>query len=261
MNFIASTLKGIIIGMGAILPGISSGVLCVIFGIYDKLVNSVLGLFKNFKENFKFLFPIAIGGIIGFLLFGNILNYLFTTYNSECKSLFLGFIIGGLPSLFKTANKSSNFKPHYILFTFCSFALGFFLIILEKNINVSSFASQNSFLYLFISGIAMSAGIIVPGVSSTVILMCFGVYYTYLEAISSLNMVFLIPLSLGVVFGSFVFLIFIRYMLNKFPSQTFYTIIGFVLGSTFIIIPQNINMLTILLFLLGISITYGIENK
>ena len=68
-------MKGIILGAGAILPGISSGVLCVILGIYEKLITSVLGLIKDFKTNFKFLLPFFIGGLIGILIFGKFLNF------------------------------------------------------------------------------------------------------------------------------------------------------------------------------------------
>ena len=88
MSFLFSIVKGILIGIGAVVPGISSGVLCVIFGIYERLVDSVLGLFNNFKKNTAFLFPIVLGTIIGFLLFGNVLNYAFTNFESECKLLF-----------------------------------------------------------------------------------------------------------------------------------------------------------------------------
>ena len=65
MKFILDVIKGVFIGSGAILPGISSGVFCIIFGIYEKLVDSILNIFKDFKKNFAFLFPIALGGIIG----------------------------------------------------------------------------------------------------------------------------------------------------------------------------------------------------
>ena len=73
MKFFKGFLQGILIGAGAILPGISSGVLCVIFGIYENLLNCVLNFFKNIKENFKYLFPIGLGSLIGIVLFGNIL--------------------------------------------------------------------------------------------------------------------------------------------------------------------------------------------
>ena len=92
---------GIFIGAGAILPGISSGVLCVIFGIYDKLINCVLGFFKDIKENSKFLLPIIIGVAIGVIVFGNLLKTLFNLYPTQTKFAFIGLILGCVPNLFK----------------------------------------------------------------------------------------------------------------------------------------------------------------
>lgn len=89
MSIINNIFKGIFIGSGAILPGISSGVLCVIFGIYEKLLNSVLNFFKSPKENFKFLFPIVIGVAIGILIFSNFLNYFLYSFPLQTKSIFI----------------------------------------------------------------------------------------------------------------------------------------------------------------------------
>ena len=73
MDFIQRFFKGFVIGSGAILPGISSGVLCVIFGIYQSMIEAILGIFKDFKKNFCFLFPLGIGGVIGMVLFGDVI--------------------------------------------------------------------------------------------------------------------------------------------------------------------------------------------
>lgn len=89
MNTLSNIVKGIFIGSGAILPGISSGVLCVIFGIYEKLLNSVLDFFKSPKENLKFLIPIIIGTTIGVLIFSNLLNYVLYTFPLQTKSIFI----------------------------------------------------------------------------------------------------------------------------------------------------------------------------
>ncbi len=93
MNFIFNFAKGIAIGAGAILPGISSGVICVIFGVYEKLLNAVLNFFKNIKENFKLLFPIGLGAVFGIVLFGNILKCLFYSYPIQTKFTFIGLIV------------------------------------------------------------------------------------------------------------------------------------------------------------------------
>lgn len=109
MQFLYHCLIGLLIGAGAILPGISSGVLCVIFGIYDKLIDSVLGFLKDIKKNLTFLFPIILGGGIGVVIFGNVLKNLFAFYPIQTKFAFIGLILGCMPSLIKTANSKKDF--------------------------------------------------------------------------------------------------------------------------------------------------------
>lgn len=237
MNFFKDFFKGILIGAGAILPGISSGVLCVIFGIYESLLNCVLNFFKNIKYNIKFLFPIISGSLIGIIIFGNILKYLFFAYPIQIKFIFIGLILGSLPTLIKESTSKNKFKPYYLIFTLISLLLGIFLVILENNI--SNFSSNEyNFLYLVFSGAIMSAGIIIPGVSSTLILMLLSIYEPYLDSISCVYLPFLLPLALGVFLGSIFFMKITKFLLDKFYSQTFFTIIGFTLGSVFVLYPR-----------------------
>ena len=256
LNFI----KGIAIGAGAILPGISSGVLCVIFGIYNVLVDKTLNFFKNVKENFKFLLPIVLGAFFGIVIFGNILKYFFYNFPMQTQFTFLGLILGSMPILLKKANSINGFRLHYLLFLFISFIIAISLIIIEKNnffeyISIGDF----SFFYLVMAGFCMSIGVVVPGVSSSVILMILGVYYTYLDAISNLNIYILIPIGIGLFAGGFLFLKLIEYLLSKFEVQTYYCIIGFVIGSIFILYSKlsfNIEgLVSIICLLLGFFIT------
>lgn len=237
MNFLKDFFKGILIGAGAILPGISSGVLCVIFGIYESLLNCVLSFFKNIKYNIKFLFPIVSGSLIGIIIFGNILKYLFFAYPIQIKFIFIGLILGSLPALIKESTSKNKFKPYYLIFTLFSLFIGIFLVILENNISAFS-SNEYNFLYLIFSGIIMSAGIVIPGVSSTLILMLLSIYEPYLDAISSVYVPFLFPLALGVFLGSIFFMKITKFLLDRFYSQTFFTIIGFTLGSVFVLYPR-----------------------
>ena len=219
------------------MPGISSGVLCVIFGIYENLINSILGFFNNIKENFKFLFPIVSGAIIGIILFGNILKYLFFAYPIQIKFVFIGLILGIIPKLIKEVKEKANFKPYYLLFTLISLAIAIFLVILEKKISIRS-SNEYSFIFLIISGFAMSAGVIVPGVSSTLILMLLGIYESYLFSISTIYLPFLIPLCIGLFIGAIVFMKITKFLLDKYYAKTFFVIIGFTLGSIFVLYPR-----------------------
>ena len=257
MKFVIDYLKGILIGSGAILPGISSGVFCVIFGIYEKLVDSVLNLFHDFKKNFIFLLPIGLGGITGVLLVGKLLNFLFANYPMPTKFCFIGLILGSIPVLCKKANQGKGFRLHYLIFLLAAFFLGVLSIqletILPTFINIS--VSDGYFFYLVLAGFIMSIGIVMPGVSSSVILMALGIYSTYLNAIATVNLSILVPMGIGLIIGAILFLKVIQFLLLHYYTQTFYMIIGFVIGSVLILYPGISFTLegcfSILLFLLG----------
>ncbi len=165
-------LIGILLGAGAILPGISSGVLCVIFGMYDKLINSVLGLFKNFKKNAFYLLPIFLGGIVGVFLFGNLLEKLFQRFPVQTSYCFIGLILGSIPILVKKINSEYSFKLRYLFLAIATFIVGCFFVFLENTLNLSNTVTEFSFSFLVLSGFLMSIGVVFPGVSNTLILMC-----------------------------------------------------------------------------------------
>ena len=198
------------------------------------------GIFRHFKENFLFLLPFFIGIGIGAVLFGNVLSYLFANFEIPTKLLFIGLIIGSIPSLLKETHSKNNkrFRLHYLLYTFFAFLIGLLLLLLEDILPSHLNTVTQTFPFLIFCGFCMSIGIVFPGVSSSVILMCLGSYYIYLEAISSLNFTILLPMGIGAVLGSIVFLLCIRYLLKLYPIQTMYAIVGFVLGSTLILVPS-----------------------
>ena len=127
-----------------------------------------------------------------------------------------------------------KFKPSYLIFTFVTLLVGILLVILEKKISRFNDVNYN-FLFLIISGFLMSAGIIIPGVSNTLILMLLGIYEHYLDAVSIIYLPFLFPLGIGIIIGSIFFMKLTKFLLDKFYPQTFFAIIGFTLGSVFIL--------------------------
>ena len=176
--FLMRILKGTLIGAGAILPGISSGVFCVIFGIYEKLVDSILHFFQKPKENFLFLLPILIGVGIGVIVLAKFLLFFFEYYPMPTKYTFIGLILGSIPFLFKEANKKTyciedsfirkeKKKSHRLFCFLCllsSFTLTAFMVYLENHFSSSclNMTSHFSFSYLVLCGICMAAGIVIP---------------------------------------------------------------------------------------------------
>ena len=104
VNFI----KGIFIGAGAILPGISSGVICMVTGLYEKLLESILSFFKDIKNNFKFLFPICLGALVGIIIFSDVISYCLESIPIQTKSLFIGLLLGSLSILIKDTIKNDS---------------------------------------------------------------------------------------------------------------------------------------------------------
>lgn len=232
------------------------GVLCVIFGIYEKLLDSILNFFKDVKNNFKFLCPIFIGIGIGVLIFSNILNYFFINFPIQIKSIFIGFILGSIPSLFKECRFKDNFKISYLFYIIVSFFIGIALVILENHFSSNVSFQSFSFLYLILAGFSMSIGIVVPGVSSTIILMIMGVYSTYLSSISTLYFPVLIPIGIGLIIGSFLFMKITNFLLKHFYAKTFSSIIGFSLGSIFVLLPNIFSFPSFVISILCIILGY-----
>ena len=256
MNVFFNIIKGIFIGAGAIVPGVSSGVLCVIFGIYEKLLDAVLNFFKDIKQNIKFLFPIALGVGIGVLLFSNILNYLLYEFPIQTKSIFIGLIIGTIPSLIKEVNEKEKFKSQNVIYLLIALGIGIITVVLENRMHIVSHVDDTSIMYLIMCGAIMSFGIVVPGVSSTIILMLLGVYSVYLQSVANLYLPVLIPLGIGLILGSIIVMKLTKKLLETYYAQTFYSIIGFTIGSIFVLVPQGMTALEIILS--GLCIILGI---
>lgn len=250
-------MLGFLIGAGAILPGISSGVFCVALGIYEKLVDSILHFFKNIKENISFLLPILIGVFAGVFILGNILKILYDKFYIITCFCFMGLILGSLKLVYKQSNVNKVSFSHIVILLL-TFSFGLYLISLEASFISHTISFSNS--YLILCGVLMSAGIVVPGISKTVILMILGIYEMYLSAITSLNFIILAPLGLGLIIGGLIFLVIMQFLFNNFKSYTYFAIIGFVLSSIFVIYPgfsfDYTGFLAIIIFVFSFLVSY-----
>ena len=223
-------------------------------------------IFIKYKKNIKFLTPFAFGGLTGIIIFSNIILFFFERYPEITSFTFIGLILGCIPSIFKICNSKEKFRLHYIMFFIVSFIVALLLIFLENSLssNIGIYYGDNySFEFLLLAGFLMSIGVVVPGISSTVILMLLGVYETYLYAVSIINMRILFPMGIGLLIGGFLCMKLIRFLLNKYHSQTYYSILGFILGSIFILLPNigfnTAGLLSIAFCILGFLI--GIRGR
>ena len=152
-------------------------------------------------------------------------------------------------------DKKEKFKIKNLLYLFISLAIAALMVYIGKKVGVKEIENIN-YIYLIISGFLMSIGIVIPGVSNTIILMLLGVYPLYLSSVSTLYFPVLITMAIGIIFGCLLFMKIIKYLLDKFYNQTMFLIIGFTLGSIVILIPEIVSINQIFIFITCILFGY-----
>ena len=245
-------LQGALIGGGAILPGVSGGVLAVVFGIYRPMMELLSHPFRALKKNLWLFIPIVIGVGIGFVGFAKLMALLFAEDSPYPISLFVGLILGTVPSLLKTA-RSQGRKPAAdmtaLILTFTGLLA--FLIILE---GTGSMNLSLTPVWALISGLIWGFSLIVPGLSSSSILIFMGLYKSIMDDVGRQQLGTVIPLLLGIALVAFLFARMIDSLFNKHFSVASHAIVGLVLASTIMIIPREYAGLGQILLCLGLAV-------
>lgn len=243
---IRNILKGMVIGVANIIPGVSGGTMAVSMGIYDKLIHCLTHLFKELKESLKFLIPIAIGAVIALVGLSFVIEPAFEYFPLQTSCLFIGLIVGGLPAILKKV-KGKGIKASYIIPFLIFFAIVVGMAVMgdtEGNAADLSFSLWNV-IKLFGVGIIAAATMVIPGVSGSMMLLLLGYYNPIISAIKdfvtalvSFDMQgilqgfgILVPAGLGMVFGVFAIAKIIEIIFEKFPIQAYWAIIGLIVAS------------------------------
>lgn len=262
-------IKGIIVGIAKVIPGLSGAILMISFNIYDRAIKAICNFFDNVKDNTIFLLNFGIGVIVGIVCFSNVINYFINNYYLYTTSLFVGLIIGGIPSISKNMDKSCLGFFVFII----SFIFMLFISFLSFN---NTFVIRNnilSYLYLFLGGFVEAIGTVIPGVSSTALLMIMGVYNIYVDILSNLynyyyflgNINFIISFGIGLILGLFIVTYIINYFFNNYRGYTFSFIVGICIASVLSLIFKIIvcvySMYSLIICLLLIYVGYIIGKR
>lgn len=247
VTMIKNFICGAAIGGGAILPGISGGVLCVVFGVYRSIMELFSHPVRAIKKNWQMFLFVGIGWVFGFWIFAKVIEFLFAKSEMMATWLFIGLIIGTLPALYKEAGKHGRSKGSFVSM-FVAFAA---LTSILTYVQYGEFVQVTpGFGWYVFSGVLWGLSIVVPGMTSSSILMSLGIYQDLNSGIAAFDMGVIIPWVLGM-FGTAVLLArLVTYLFDKFYSFSFHAVLGIVLASTIVIIPLEYD--NILQFLAGI---------
>lgn len=245
MKLLNQILRGAVIGVANIIPGVSGGTMMVSMGIYDTLIHCITHLFSEFKKSIKTLLPYAIGMLVGIVALASLLTFLFDNYPLPTYTAFIGLILGGLkPLLNKVDKKKLNAVAIGLFVIF--FALIVLMATTGEVVNPDSLTiSLGQMLILLVMGCIASATMIIPGVSGSMVLMLLGYYTPILNAVSNLKdavfaldfaaminpVLTLAPFGIGVVLGIFGVAKLIEWLLARFPTYTYCGVLGLVISS------------------------------
>lgn len=270
MNWIFYIICGMIVGIENIIPGVSGGTMAVVLNIYDRLISSVSNLRKEFKKSIAFLLPIVIGAVIGIVGFSKLIEFLLSNYPLATNFFFIGLILGSIPMIFKRATQD-KFKPASLI-PFFIFLAG--MLVLSSfsggamTGEIATVLTTGLFIKLVVCSAIAAAAMILPGVSGSMVMVILGTYNTVLTAISSMNLLILIPVLIGVLIGILGGAKVIDICLKKFPQATFFAILGLILGSIYPLVAnsgfsfsgEGIVAIVMLIIAMGISLAFSSEK-
>jgi len=260
-----SFLKGIVVGIGGIAPGLSGSVLMVILGLYTKVINAIANIFKDFKKNMLFLIPIGIGMVTGIVCFSKVIKFSMENYELQTRLAFFGLLIGTIPLFYKEVKKKKEpKKEHYVLMTI-AFILGLYFLTFATPVTNSG--DLNLFQSFILGFIGISA-MIIPGLDGAALLSALGLYDKWLDLTSLDSSISVyIPAAVGVVTAGLLLSMIISKLLKKNYTATFSTLFGLFLSivpsvlkttdGSFITLENNsATYIGIILFIAGILFSY-----
>lgn len=275
-------LKGFVMGIANIIPGVSGGTLALIMGIYEDFIGALSHFFGNLKKNILFLLPLGIGIIVAIASMSNVIDYAYNHFPLATSLFFMGLVVGGIPMLTKKVKGKKDVKLSFNIITFIlTFSLVIFMavapFIFSEGLKVS-FDNLNiiGYILLVLVGILAAGTMVIPGVSGSLVLMLLGYYYPIVGAIKSLvhfdnifsNVIVLGLFGVGVLIGIVLISKLFEYLFNKHETITYYGVLGFIYASVLAIPislfgsrPVSFNILEIIIGLLISVVGYFVAYK
>ncbi len=233
-GWISRLLKGMAVGVGAILPGLSGGVLAVIFKLYDPMIRFLANLRRNFVKNVLFFTPVGIGMMLGIVGFSVVVEAAFGRYAAQFTCLFIGFVIGTFPSLYRQAGKRGRSTKDLVIMGLAALAI-FALMYIGGDSQLLQV--EPSVPVWFGSGALIGLGVIVPGMSPSNFLIYFGLYDKMATGIKNFDMGTIIPLALGLIVCVMLLAKAAAWAFDRYYSGMYLFILGMVIGSSVAIFP------------------------
>ena len=252
--------KGIIVGIGGVAPGLSGSVLLIIFGLYQKTLEALGTLLKDWKRNLSFLLPLVAGMFLGVLLFSRVIDFCLGNYEMPTRFCFLGLILGTLPMVWREVKKEGFPWPYYLLIALAAAGGTWFFTV---NPNAFPQVTDPTLVQCIFLGIAVAATAIIPGVDPAVFLSTLGFYEMYVHALAELDTAILLPMVLGLGIGAVAISFGMSLLFRRFYTGTYSVIFGIFLSMIPNMLTENCRpgwngetAVSLILLVLGFGLSY-----
>jgi len=254
-------LEGIVVGFGAILPGISGGTLCVAFGMYRPIIEAISDLKNGIKKHGLMLGVFLLGVAVGFVGLSGIAAILLESNTALVTCAFVGFILGTFPELWRDAGARGRGKGCYVSLVACFAVMLAVLVVLKSELSLIIVPDAWGFL---LCGLLWGLSFIVPGLSSSSLLLFFGLYQPMLAGISGFDLKVLIPMGLGMLGCVLALSKAVGLAYKKHYSVISHGVLGIVAATAVMIFPLagsplewTVNIFTVLC---GAAISYALSE-
>ena len=234
-SFWRNALAGLLMGIGCVLPGVSGGVMAVSFGLYRPMLDAVLGIFHDTRRKLLFLAPLALGGAAGLLLGARCLGTAMRLYEKPMLCLFTGFILGGVPDLLAEAEAGGRFRRRWLGALAGGVLLALPMALLRAQ-GVERALSLTPLQALAV-GLAEGVGTVVPGLSTSFLLMNLGWYQAYLDALAHPQAGVLGLVALGFAASALASMKAVQWLFDHARGYAYYAVLGFLLVSVALVFP------------------------
>ena len=239
-NFFLDIIRGVAIGIAFIIPGFSGGSIAAILGIYEKLVNAIADIFKDFKSSIKTLLPIGIGMVVGIVSLLFPLSWALEKFPIPTVTLFVGLAIGGMPSITdKLKGERISYKNLLAALIPAAVVLMLSFMPIGADKDLTSL-SLFGYLFLVLIGIIGSSALVIPGISGSMLLLILGYYNPILNLVTDhlllgkdvgVSILVLGITASGIAVGFIGISVVMKFLLKNYPRGTYFAIIGFIVGS------------------------------
>ena len=263
-NFIIGT----IVGIASILPGVSGGLIAVLCGVYERLIEDISHLRQKLFSDFRFLLLLGLGLVFGMAVCTLVLDYTLDAFALPCMAFFFGLIVAQVPDVYGFAKEDGTAPgPVHWIWAVLGFAICAVLMLMNSEgtpVNVDDHSVQNFALFM-LCGVVLAVSKIMPGISGSSLLIAMGMFELTISSVAHLEMFFIIPLGIGLLIGLFGFAKVMDRCLKNYRKHTYMLILGLTLGSLMIILAEVFGMhpqalewaLVIVMMAAGVAVSYG----